>query len=126
MEKEIVKANGALPIAVDDNLPTCSNCPCWSPRTDVVTAGNVPGGECRLNPPVNHLMPVHTLKGQEIGVQTFFPMTGAKQWCGKHPVRDSEIRANMLLDSLSIVSAENPGFAKLLRSAGLDSEQAPA
>lgn len=95
---EIVKNRGAgqseivLPEVVKG--PTCSSCPCWNPVAAMKSQNpaDADGGQCRLKPPVNFLMPVRTLKGDELGVNAFWPATAANQWCEQHPERALKTR----------------------------------
>jgi hypothetical protein len=64
----------------------CASCPHWFERREVG------GGECRVNPPVQFVMPVTTLKGSGVGLQTSFPLTTGDAWCGKHPERRPGLR----------------------------------
>jgi hypothetical protein len=75
------KTNG---IEIERNVKEsdcCASCPHWFERMEIG------GGECRFNPPVQFILPVTTLKGSGVGLQSSFPLTTGDAWCGKHPER---------------------------------------
>lgn len=112
MEKiiEVAKINGEE--KTPENLaPCCATCPHWSARPEVG------GGECRINPPVSHVMPVQTLKGNGVGLQTSFPLTTADAWCSKHPERDADARAALVFGALERM-LDDPLTAPFMTKAG--------
>jgi hypothetical protein len=71
---------------VSQNLDfRCGHCPYFSPIKN--PQAKEKQGECRYNPPVNFLVPVNTLQGQTVGMQSVFPVIIETGWCGKHPRR---------------------------------------
>lgn len=121
---EIVKrANGSSP-STASVAGTCGTCPYWN-AIDAMKAkqlGNPNGGQCRFAPPVNHLMPVETLQGQQLGVNGFWPATGSDQWCGKHPLLAAEINAAILAQSVEFLQNKSAFFAGILKQAGFSSQ----
>jgi hypothetical protein len=63
----------------------CGTCPYFSPTKNPEVKTRQ--GECRINPPVLMLLPMQTLQGQTVGIQSVFPVIHETGWCGKHPRR---------------------------------------
>ena len=119
---KIVTANGAKtpeiirPVLPDS--PCCGNCPFWHETVKAEKSGEFDSGQCRLNPPVNQVMPVATPLGQGVGVAAYWPQLPADQWCGKHPERASFVQAMSLVDAIENLREISPEFAQLMDDAG--------
>lgn len=78
-------------IAGGENLEACClTCPFWNalPEFRAKNIGDVAGGECREGPPKGFVMPVETIAGPQMGIQSAWPRTASNQWCGAHPARE--------------------------------------
>jgi hypothetical protein len=120
---EIVKANDKKRQIERTPLPDfacCGNCPFWHERTDMeaTKVGEFNGGDCRLNPPNTFPVPVQTVAGVQMALNSAWPTLAADRWCGKHPERDAQTRAAVILETIDVLRDDSPDFVKILQMAG--------
>jgi len=103
---EIVKPDPSL-------LHNCRTCPHWH-FTMQTKEGK--GGECRLNPPTLHMLPVETLQGVGMSLRSQFPTIMESAWCGQHPARLAQVRSQLAFNIMRAFDADRGAFKNLVRS----------
>lgn len=80
-----------------ESVTQCASCPAFNPLPDesgAISDGSVKRGECRMRPPVAHLLVipgaptgrvVGMAQGPAIMAQTVFPVVMSDAWCQFHP-----------------------------------------
>lgn len=67
-----------------DLSKSCGTCSHWSFGAKTKDGR---AGECRFKPPTLHMMPVETLQGVAMTLQSQFPKIMESGWCSEHPAR---------------------------------------